>query len=76
MPKKNASGYVTKSDDDRSRSENTGRKTFDPPVAPKGFTTWLHAQSNILHVSGFTPNVFERGEGLGRFHTCGNWHRK
>ena len=76
MLKKNASGDVTKSDVDRSRSENTGRKTFDPPVAPKGFTTWLHAQSNILHVSGFTPNVFERGGRLGRFHTCGNWHRK
>ena len=48
MPKKNASGDVTKSDDDRSRSETTGRKTFDPPVAPKGFTTWLHAQSRTF----------------------------
>ena len=57
-------------EDDRSGFEFTGRRKFEPPVAPAGFIMWQHTKSKILHLSDFrTPKVFECGRRPGAFHT-------
>ena len=65
-----SSSDVSENEDDRSGFERTGRRKFEPPVAPEGFTMWQHTKSKILHLSDYrTPNVFECGRRPGAFHT-------
>ena len=51
--------------------ESKGKRIFEPPRAPEGFTLWQHSKSKILHlVNEKFPNVFECGRKPGAFHTC------
>ena len=50
--------------------QTQGRRTFEPPKAPVGFTMWQHSKSKILHWSDYKfPNTFECGRKPGPFHT-------
>ena len=51
--------------------ESRGKRIFEPPRAPPGFTMWQHTKSKILHlVDDKFPNVFACGRKPGVFHTC------
>eukprot|EP00435_Cladocopium_sp_Y103_P076319 s49_g90.t1 len=66
---------LSESEDDRSGFEKRGKRTFEPPVAPEGYTMWQHSKSKILHLSHCkTPNVFECGRRPGVFHVCQDIH--
>ena len=47
-----------------------GRRMFEPPRAPVGFTMWQHSKSRFLHLSDDRfPNTFECGRKPGTFHS-------
>ena len=72
-----SSSEVSETDHDETSFGNHGRRTFEPPVAPEGFTTWQHRKSKILHLVGYkTPGIFECGRKPGAFHTCSNINPK
>ena len=65
-----SSSDVSEPEEDTSGFERKGNRTFEPPVAPPGFTIWQHTKSKILHLVDYrTPNVFECGRRPGAFHT-------
>jgi hypothetical protein len=72
-----SSSEVSETDHDETSFGNHGRRTFEPPVAPEGFTMWQHRKSKILHLVGYkTPGIFECGRKPGAFHTCSNINPK
>ena len=65
-----SSSDVSEPEEDTSGFQKTGNRTFEPPVAPPGYTMWQHTKSKILHLEDYrTPNVFECGRRPGAFHT-------
>ena len=72
-----SSSEVSETDHDETSFGSHGRRTFEPPVAPEGFTMWQHTKSKILHLEGYkTPGIFECGRKPGAFHTCSNVNPK
>ena len=66
-----SSSDVSESETTEPAFESKGRRTFEPPSAPEGYTLWQHTKSKILHMTCYkTPNVFECGRRPGAFHTC------
>ena len=70
-----SSSDVSETEEADTSFEDTGRKTFEPPTAPEGFTMWQHTKSKILHLVNYkTPGIFECGRKPGAFHTCDGIH--
>ena len=57
--------------EDETVFESRGKRVFEPPRAPQGFTLWQHTKSKILHlIDDKFPSSFVCGRKPGTFYTC------
>ena len=57
--------------EDETVFESRGKRVFEPPRAPQGFTLWQHTKSKILHlIDDKFPSAFVCGRKPGTFYTC------